>query len=244
MKLVSWNLNGLEDRNLDIRTEAAMFQILLGAPIESVMKQGFKPDTPDIVVLQEVVERTYHAHIVPHLKAAGFSIYPESPTERSYFEVVAVRQEIIEKEYTPFSYSDQGRGLTTIRLDGLTIMTAHLESMKPGASMRIDQAQFILEKMAQQSPCIFAGDTNLRKAEWLGLDHAEVKDAWISANSPKSHRTSWQQKNYKARYDRVWTQGIKVESFTTFGKEPVVGIDERVSDHFAIRVGFSKKLAD
>ena len=75
MKLISWNLNGLDDRNLDVRTEAAMFQILLGAPIESAVIEGFKPNVPDIILLQEVVERSYHAHVMPHLKAAGFFVF-------------------------------------------------------------------------------------------------------------------------------------------------------------------------
>lgn len=239
MKLVSWNLNGLEDRNLDMRTEAAMFEILLGAPIEEAIVDGFKANTPDIVVLQEVVERTYHAHIVPHLKAAGFTIYPDAPTERSYFEVIAVRHKNFEVSYTPFSYSDQGRGLTTLILDDLTVMTAHLESMKPGALMRIDQAQFVLDEMSKNASCIFAGDTNLRKSEWSGLNHASVKDAWVSMDSPKAHQVTWQQEKHMSRFDRVWTQGLKVNNFETFGKQHVAMIDERPSDHFAVRVDFS-----
>lgn len=239
MKLVSWNLNGLEDRNLDMRTEAAMFEILLGAPIEDAMADGYKANTPDIVVLQEVVERTYHAHIVPHLKAAGFTIYPDAPTERSYFEVIAVRHKSFEVSYTPFSYSDQGRGLTTLKLDDLTVMTAHLESMKPGASMRVDQAQVVLDEMAKNASCIFAGDTNLRKSEWSVLNHASVKDAWVSMDSPKAHKVTWQQEKCKTRYDRIWTKNLEVSNFETFGKQAVAIIDERPSDHLAMRVEFS-----
>ena len=63
MKLVSWNLNGLEDREVDLRTESAMIQLLLGAPIEKAILPGFKPNSPDIVLLQEVVERSYFAHV-------------------------------------------------------------------------------------------------------------------------------------------------------------------------------------
>ena len=238
MKLSSWNLNGLEDLNMDMRTEAAMFQLLLGAPIEAAFAEGFVANTPDIVLLQEVVERSYHAHVVPHLKAAGFNIYPQSPTERSYFEVIAVRQKIIESHYTPFAYSDQGRGLTTLHLDGLTIMTAHLESLKPGASMRIDQAQYVLEEMAKHPQCVFAGDTNLRDEEWLGLDHGAIKDAWESVGSPKAQRFSWQQGKYKTRYGRIWTHNLDVSNFEVFGKENVEVINERPSDHYTMRVEF------
>lgn len=239
MNLVSWNLNGLDDENLDVRTEAAMFQLLLGAPIEQAMVAGFKPNAPDIVLLQEVVPRTFHAHIVPHLKAAGFSIFPNAPTERSYFEIVAVRQPILESSYTTFSYTSQGRGLSKVTIDGLTILTAHLESQKPGASMRVDQAAEILEQMNNhKGSCIFAGDTNLRKSEWLKLKPENIKDAWETTGSNKKHKTTWENKPYKSRFDRVWSKGINIQSFETFGKEKITGINQCPSDHFGIRVMF------
>lgn len=243
MNLVTWNLNGLEDEHLDMRTEAAMFQLLLGAPIEKAMTPHFKPNMPDIVLLQEVVERTYYAHIVPHLTAAGFTLFPDAPTERSYFEVIATRHPVIEYHYQKFSYSDQGRGLSTLSIAGLTIMTAHLESQKPGASMRVDQAQQILEKMNNhQGAIIFAGDTNLRKSEWQSLKIENVKDAWETTGSPKNHKTTWQMNQCKARYDRVWHQGLSnenyVKSFETFGKEKVAGINQQPSDHLGLSVIF------
>ena len=239
MKLVSWNLNGLEDRNLDVRTESAMFQILLGAPIESAVVKGFIPNPPDIVVLQEVVERSYHAHIVPHLKAAGFSVFPKEPSERSYFEVVAVRNKKLDASYESFQYSEQGRGLTTLKLDGLTILTAHLESMKPGRFMRVEQAKFILEEMQKSGPCIFAGDTNLRKAEWESIEQGDIQDAWLSVGSTESHRITWQYENHKSRFDRIWTNQLNVLNFETFGKENIATINERPSDHLGLRIEFN-----
>jgi len=241
MKLITWNLNGLEDEHLDVRTEAAMFQILLGAPIEDAMVEGFKPNTPDIILLQEVVERTFHAHVKPHLSAAGFTLFPKEPTERSYFEVIAVRNPtpIIDSSYSTFDYTDQGRGLSTITIDGLTIMTAHMESMKPGKSMRIDQAKSILEQMNQcETPCIFGGDTNLRKAEWETLNPDNVSDAWQASGSPEKHRITWEQHPHKSRYDRVWFQGLNITSFETFGTKQVNAIKKRPSDHRGIRIEF------
>jgi len=239
LKLVSWNLNGLEDKNLDMRTEAAMFNILLGAPIEHAMKPDFKANSPDIVVLQEVVSRTFHAHITPHLQAAGFQIFPKEPTDRSYFELIAVRQAVLESSYKTFSYTSQGRGLSMLKIDGLTIFTAHLESMKPGASMRIDQAREILEIMNKhEGPCIFAGDTNLRKAEWDSLEPKDVEDAWISTGSIKKYKNTWQTGKSKARFDRAWLKNCSVEKFELFGKKKVAVINERASDHLALRVEF------
>ncbi len=239
MKLVSWNLNGLEDKNLDVRTEAAMFQLLLGVPIEQAMSPDFKPDTPDVVLLQEVVSRTFHAHIVPHLSAAGFHIFPNAPSERSYFEIIAVRQPILESSYSRFSYTDQGRGLSTVTINNLTIMTAHMESQKPGASMRMDQAAEVLKLMNDhKGNCIFAGDTNLRKSEWESLNPEKVQDVWESAGSVKKYKTTWQREKYKARYDRAWFKGLNLNSFETFGTKNTGGINERPSDHLGIRVDF------
>ncbi len=239
MKLVSWNLNGLEDYHLDERTEAAMLQILLGAQIEAAMIEGFKPNSPDIVVLQEVVERTYHAHVVPHLKAAGFLVFPPEPTERSYFEVVAIRSKKIDANYKSFEYGEQGRGLTTLKLDGLTVMTAHLESLKQGKAMRVEQAKFILSEMQKHGPCIFAGDTNLRKAEWESIEQDNIQDAWTSIGSPEPDQMTWHHENHKSRFDRAWTHQLDILNFETFGKEKITTINSRPSDHLGIRVEFS-----
>ena len=241
MKLVSWNLNGLEDKYLDERTEAAMFQILLGAPIEQVVAEGFKPNSPDIILLQEVVERSYHAHIVPHLKAAGFSVFPPEIPERSYFEVVAVRGDNINASYESFEYSEQGRGLTTLKLDNLNIMTAHLESMNPGKHMRVEQAKFILEAMQNAGPCIFAGDTNLRKEEWEKLEKGNAQDAWTITGSAEEHRITWQYEQQKSRFDRAWLHQLDIQNFETFGKENIATINARPSDHLGLRVEFSLK---
>jgi endonuclease/exonuclease/phosphatase family metal-dependent hydrolase len=240
MQLVTWNLNGLEDRHIDERTEAAMFQMLLGAPLEKAMVENFKPNTPDIIVLQEVVERSYHAHILPHLQAAGFTIYPQQPSERSYFEVMATRLPVLDYQHEKFDYSDQGRELSCLCLKNkLIIMTAHMESMKPGSSMRIEQAKFILDKMKQSStPIIFAGDTNLRQSEWESLENEHVLDAWESSGSVKKYKTTWQRDKYKARYDRIWIKNIKLSEFTVFGGNKVPSIKEASSDHRALRVSF------
>ena len=240
MKLISWNLNGLEDQSLDERTEAAMFEILLGAPVEKAFAEGFQPNSPDIVVLQEVVERSYHAHILPHLKAAGFSVFPQQPSVRSYFEMIAVRSEHMDASYAPFEYSEQGRGLTTLKLNDLTIMTSHLESMKPGKIMRLEQAKFILEKMQTLGPCLFAGDTNLRQTEWLSLDKGKVIDAWESIGSPEKHRTTWQYENHQSRFDRAWAHQLRIQNFETFGKDKVGQLDTRASDHLGLRIEFDK----
>ena len=59
MHLVTWNLDGLDPRHLDLRTEAAIAALLA--------------DLPDVILLQEVTRRTWHAHLRPHLAHAGYA---------------------------------------------------------------------------------------------------------------------------------------------------------------------------
>ena len=46
MRCISWNLNGLDADRLDERTEAAVFEMLLGGPIEQVLLAGAPPPPP------------------------------------------------------------------------------------------------------------------------------------------------------------------------------------------------------
>ncbi|MEZ4321250.1 MAG: endonuclease/exonuclease/phosphatase family protein [Myxococcota bacterium] len=237
MHLVSWNLNGLEDENLDVRTEAALTEILLGGDMMALLASGRPPDLPDVVVLQEVVERTYVAHVVPHLRAAGFALVPPEPPARGYFEVAAVRGTAIRlARWVPFPRTGQGRALLELQLaNGLTVMTAHLESLKPGGPVRMEQAQFVLERLRRAGPAVFAGDTNLRNAEWDSLDSEGVEDAWRATGAVKADRDTWG----RARYDRVWgAGGVRFTGFRRLGTDDVPEIGEPPSDHVGLRVSF------
>ena len=117
-------------------------------------------------------------------------------------------------------------------------MTAHLESMKPGKEMRLEQAKFILEEMQKSGPCIFAGDTNLRDSEWESFKTDDIQDAWISVGSTEANRVTWHYENSKSRFDRAWARRLKIQKFETFGKEIISMINERPSDHLGLRVEF------
>jgi len=107
--------------------------------------------------------------------------------------------------------------------------------------MRVEQAKFILEEMQKVGPCIFAGDTNLRKVEWEQLAHGDVKDAWIEIGSPETQRMTWHYEQYKSRFDRAWLHQLDIQHFETFGKENIATINTRTSDHLGLRVKFSLK---
>jgi endonuclease/exonuclease/phosphatase family metal-dependent hydrolase len=233
LQLVTWNLNGLDDHLLDERTEAAVFEMLLGGDPESVLA-GPPPVPPDVIVLQEVVERTFRAHLAPHLRAAGYAIAPSEPPARGYFEIIAARGGMAAAQSLPFPRTGQGRRLLRVQLaSGLTVFTAHLESLAPSRAVRVEQAGRVLDLLRDAGPAVFAGDTNLREAEWDGLDTNSVVDAWEQCGSDPATRATWS----RYRYDRVWLAGGPVaRAVTRIGARPLPAYGLPPSDHLGLRV--------
>lgn len=234
MDIVTWNLNGLEPKSRGPRTEAAMFTMLLGGLLEDIVETGPRRAPPAVVLLQEVVEPTYFAHLQPHLKAAGYTLFPTEIPARGYFEVIAVRAPILEARTVRFDATGMGRALNQVTLDGLTVFTAHLESLKPGRPLRMEQAQEVLDALARiEGPALFGGDTNLREDEAAALSFPDgILDAWTSAGSPKRMRNTWG----RMRYDRFWLKGLACGAFETIGAADVPGIGEPPSDHLGLRI--------
>jgi len=239
--VLSWNLFGLEDAHLDVRTEAALFIALLGGRPEDVLLAGKPPPPPDIVLFQEVVERTFHAHLRPHLTAAGYTIVPSQPRPREYFEVVAVRPPFVVTGHAIHTLdSGQGRELVevTAERDGQSwlVMTAHLESLRSGSRLRMGQARFVLDRLrAHDGPGVFGGDTNLRveEADQLGV----LPDAWEACGAKAAERWTWvREHGRRARYDRIWGHRVRFSGFRCIGKDAVTPDGQPPSDHYGVMV--------
>lgn len=251
MDIVTWNLNGLDEGGLDLRTEAALQDILLGHRIELVASGQLPRNPPDVVVLQEVTRRTFHAHLKHHLRAAGFEVRPASVPDRNYFELVAVRPPwtVVDYVQEPLVRTRFGRWLHRACVEGpdgeVTILTAHFDSGPEEASSRARLAQLRDVTSLMERSAIFAGDTNLREAEWSGLvdgnapgraGHLPVKDAWVETGRPANHRFTWIAKDRKARFDRVfYSPDLAAETFETIGVHPVTELGELPSDHLGLR---------
>jgi len=243
MRVLSWNLFGLCDDHLDERTEAAMFIALLGGLPEQVFAAGREPSPPDVLMFQEVVDRTFRAHLIPHLRAAGYAWFPEQqPAEREYFEVLAVREplRVTHHQVTDLE-SVQGRELVevTVEHDGHTwlLMTAHLESMKSSSWLRMGQSAEVLRRLrAHDGPAIFGGDTNLREAEASTLD--PQLDAWRECGSVAEERWTCasQRTGVRSRYDRIWGKGVAFSGFRCLGGDEITPDGEPASDHLAVMV--------
>ena len=246
LDLLTWNVDGLDERHLDLRSEAACLEVLLQAT------------HPHVVCLQEVVARTFHAHFVPHFRHAGFRPFPARPPENAnYFDVVFVREPLVieDAQREPFPTSRLGRVLTTLRISGgdrtLVAMTAHLESLREGSEERKRQLAEVVHRLRHpETLALFAGDTNLRDAETEGLLD-DIGDAWTMMGSPAELRHTWDPKTtpnirggkgWKAlRFDRVLlSAGWKVTALALVGRSPVEGADGLwPSDHAGLRVSLT-----
>jgi len=249
LRIATWNVNGLDATHLDLRSEAACLTLLLRGKL------------PHVVLLQEVVRRSFFAHFRPHLLHAGFTLFPEAPVSDSeYFCVLASRLPVLESWRRPFPGSAMGRALLGARLGAgldaglddaaqpdLLVTTAHLESLKAGSAERVAQLEQALRLIADHpGPAVFAGDTNLRDAEVpRAPSAAEVDDAWIAAGSPRAADHTWTPPNSprpRMRFDRAYMNrrpGWRAAAVVAFGKDPVEGAGGLTpSDHFGLEVTF------
>ncbi len=219
-----------------------MFRLMLGDSPERALLSGKRPPPPpEIILLQEVVDRSLHAHIRPHLTAAGYTLTKLRPM-REYYEIIAVREplRVVEEQVVPLD-SGMGRELTRVvaEADGQRwlILTAHLESMREGSRRRLAQAQAVLQQLrAWDGPAVFGGDTNLRVAEAESL--GPLLDAWQACGAEPSQRWTYisSRTGQGTRYDRVWGNNVAFSGFRTIGDEPVTGDGQTASDHLGVEV--------
>lgn len=202
--LVSWNLNGIDDHRLDERMEAACFSMLL------------RDEPPEIVALQEVVDRALVAHLRPHLKAAGFAM-AVPPSSGDYYVIAGARAplKLLGAELHPFATTRYGRALLvcTIAEGPRTwwVGTAHLESgREEGAARHAQLAEVVAGLAGHDGPGVFVGDTNLRAEEAGDLPaRHDVTDAWEALGSPDASARTWSRPGTAParwfRFDRCYT---------------------------------------
>jgi endonuclease/exonuclease/phosphatase family metal-dependent hydrolase len=231
MHLLTWNVAGLHERRLDERTELQCLTALL-------RERPF-----DVIALQEVVRRSWHAHWRHHLAAAGYRVLPEDPTrtDSSYFSVLAVRGEA-RGGAIPFPTSRMGRALVWAEVGSWLVLTSHLESERQGRGERLRQADDVLERLvAWPGPAVFAGDTNLRVEEEPDLPRlGAVTDAWDAVGRPPEARATWRGGRTGARFDRIWAVRARPEALEVVGAGAVVDLDGLpLSDHVGLALTLS-----
>jgi endonuclease/exonuclease/phosphatase family metal-dependent hydrolase len=245
MRVLTWNLNGLDDQKVDERTEAAVFIAVTGLTMRQLASGKTPHHPPDVLLFQEVTERTFEAHLNTHLPRGGYSLYPAVAPEREVFEVVAVRQpaRIVTAETVPLERSLYGRNLHVVDVDGLPgidgpvrFLTAHFDSGVEEGAARIAATRQVAAAMDERS--IFGGDTNLRTAEWdQASEHVSVTDAWEAVGSPPDLKRTWRMFERGARFDRVWLgSGLQATQMSGLGTKALPGLPRGPSDHIGLLV--------
>ncbi len=247
MRLVSWNIDGLEPSHRGLRLEAVCRALMALHPL------------PDVMMMQEVIG-PYCKPLQELLGRLGYRGFPTSaPREVGYFCMLWVRTEIFSIEacrVEPFAGSGMGRALlwAKLRRDGvdLWVRTSHFESLGAGAAERKRQASEVFSRLRSfEGPAIFAGDTNLRDREFDAFAQ-RPEDAWAQCGSSDATRYTWdlvRNQNKKVsyrpiprkRYDRVFLNGHdgwRAVHFSLLGEEPFVHNAQSVwpSDHFGVLV--------
>ncbi|KAJ7382512.1 Tyrosyl-DNA phosphodiesterase 2 [Desmophyllum pertusum] len=189
LTVLSWNIDGLDERNLLERTRKVCHVI--------------NSEKPDAVFLQEVIPETLS---IFQSKCPGYVCKYHEPT-CAYFNLMLLKNSSIKTTHdlqcTHFHSSKMERHLLCQPVmfknkTELILMTSHLESTGEGQCKveRKGQLQQVLTSMTEQPPqatVIFGGDTNLRDAEVSaigGLPNGIV-DAWEESGSPADAKFTW-----------------------------------------------------
>ena len=250
-KLLSWNIDGLDERDLEERTTAVYQTILL--------KQ------PDFVFLQEVV-RASAAILEKKLKSKYHLFAPIHPPQHYYVMILVKRDADLRVgvfDSKTFPGSVMGRQLVQLPVScrGLDIllMTSHLESMKDHSGERKNQLRTafgVMTETQREKVCIFGGDLNVREAEvksvkvpkntidvWeaCGADHNSMYTWDVSAND----NLNWSYPNKpKTRYDRIYlapSDGkLRPTKFELVGQDRLHECGRFPSDHWGLWAEFAQ----
>ena len=246
LKMLSWNIDGLDDSNIVERTLAVC--------------EFIRSHTPHAVYLQEVIASTMVS--IGDQLCTEYDCYSSPSPPMDYYPAILVRKTEIETmgplECFNFPHSDMGRHLLQlpVKFSGVEIqlMTSHLESMEDCDSERKQQLNTVFEfmtKLQQSKICIFGGDLNVRDAEVnsVGLPEKTV-DVWEACGSQEEHKYTrdiladdwWYPDEPKLRLDRLYLcprdRQLHPTSFALVGKERLPGIDRFPSDHWGIWAEF------
>lgn len=213
LRLISWNTDGIDDKNLVLRAKAVC------STIESA---GI-----DVAFLQEVVPETARLYqsLLPGFKCiVGNSI--------EYFTVTLIRKATVVYDshvIYPFSNTCMGRHVAYVKASfkgyPITLMNTHLESTAEFSEQRKVQLFKCFKKCLKEPEdrtVIFGGDLNLRDSEVedLGGLPQGMRDLWETCGQRKEARYTWDMTRNdnvtwngrfkpRCRFDRVYIRAAK-----------------------------------
>lgn len=250
LRVLSWNIDGLDGENIKERTETAC--------------QLIKAKQPHVVFLQEVVLETLR--ILRYKLSTDYKIYHSHTLKFGYFPAILITNRSskikVDGDIGSFDFpgSTMGRHLLQLFIEAsgvpIALYTSHLESLRDYSKERKDQLCQCFEFIKEQNElfhrvCLLGGDLNLRDEEVkeVGLPPSMV-DVWEACGSSEEHRYTWDlttNKNKKPfgrslprlRFDRFYLspgdgQFVRPSHFELIGKELIQGINRHPSDHYGM----------
>lgn len=273
LKLLSYNIDGLNEYQVGYRTQVILGMILSAAP--------------DVIHLQEVIPETY-ALLRPTLDANGYTCSGISQQFAHYFTMSAVKKvrfsdvQFALEDFRGDASSRQGRLLlkTAALLDGKwpsVFVNCHLESTGTAfksleSKARLGQLQQGLRHLvahAGRGPCALSGDLNIRDQEAAyvlksfprsrGSEESQLVDVATALKTTKTYPPTWVMPGnpaVKCRFDRVYvtapptaTEGgfqWAPASIETIGHDEILDEDAPYltpSDHRGLVVRFALPAA-
>ncbi|OQV21102.1 putative Tyrosyl-DNA phosphodiesterase 2 [Hypsibius exemplaris] len=254
-RLITWNIDGLDQQGIGIRTQEVVAEIL-------------RKD-PDVVLLQEVVQESRDI-----LTARLGSVYGFHFGEQAqYYTAILLKKQTVQLERSdlfPYPDSTMGRNLLTVMASWsgipMTFMTSHLESCKEGTKERHAQLALCFQRMTAQNAVrtvLFGGDLNARETlrendvKIAGGLPANVRDLWVEGGSRPEVRYTWDcatnvnagalisHGKPRCRFDRLYLrpsqqQQLRFKFFGFAGIDKVPHSQRYASDHWGLMSDFEK----
>ncbi|KAI8488822.1 Tyrosyl-DNA phosphodiesterase 2 [Branchiostoma belcheri] len=249
LNLLTWNIDGLDERNILERTKAVC------NTINSLY--------PDVVFLQEVIPQTF-----AYIEAKCDRYKTIAAGTVGYFTAMLLRKSsitFVSENIHPFPTTQMMRNLLIVKAwfgsVPLCLMTTHLESTKDHAAERKRQLQQVFQVLQQQdqtNTVIVGGDLNLRDTEVAAVGGlpAGTVDFWEACGSPQQFKFTWDlTKNDnldwsfkfrpKCRFDRVYVRSSRPdqlvpENIKFIGTDRLEGCGRFPSDHWGLLCKFVK----
>ncbi|KAG0714100.1 Tyrosyl-DNA phosphodiesterase 2 [Chionoecetes opilio] len=256
---LTWNIDGLDEKNLKKRTKA----------VAKIIER----EKADIVFLQEVIANTltYLEQLLPQF------LFLAGDTE-DYFIVTLLRRTTVYfdgQTVVPFANTCMGRNLLCVENKlflaqahigdlKLHLLNSHLESTGEFAKQRVEQLRTGFTKM-KDGPAgvttLFGGDLNLRDKEVVAAGMPQgVVDLWEACGQRPECKWTWDtarnsNKEFpgrfkpRLRFDRVYqhtpsssTLSAVPLHFGLVGLQKVINTQSFPSDHWGIIVHFEMVL--
>ncbi|XP_042901699.1 tyrosyl-DNA phosphodiesterase 2 [Parasteatoda tepidariorum] len=178
LKFITWNIDGLNEKNIKLRTKAVCKSIL--------------DEQADMVFLQEVVPETAES-LLKNL--SGYECF--FGNEVGYFVATLLKKSTVshsDLEIIDFPNTRMMRHAlkinATFKGHTFCLYNSHLESTAEGAEERVEQLRTMFKKVSstnEKHSVIFGGDLNLRDKEVVAIGGlpSGIEDLWISCGKRK-----------------------------------------------------------